>query len=1811
MTNRAQAKPTKDPLDPIQQQSLLTPILIGAVFTLLTVVWLVYDDFIATKPWKAYQATYQTVAVSFLAEQIHQEREAFEVAPKQARDDLDALLDQILNDQELVAEQERLAEEISQLEKQVKAIDGDVGDVFWMKEQASMLGARKYEKEHGINKWTDDHYRAVLEEVIRRTETTVRLRLVIERYKGQRPELTAAVTRINDRLRQQSTRLRNARQAMEAFTNFKTDFVQVYKSHGGSADIVDRCESCHRGNSEPYLSRDKMWSSHLSNDTARGFVAKFAEKNYYQFKQPRLLQLAEAERTLGPAPQGSFFSNDKAAEVAESGLAANLDSGSARGFMAVPTLASVEAMFRLDDAERNALNMVWMERQAWRYDGMWQDWGRIPEPDPETGAQDPSIAKLRDGEASAIFASDASVALARKHKFARDPGLYEDGQVGEQPQEEFPTYFLTAEAFLWLATEGPYRLDGHMTYPDRFGIGNKPWFQAVVNDPRVVELYKNSYRDFRIHIKENLLMFTAHPRKEVIIDNVHNKEHFGCMSCHRGFGIHAKSVRDAHGNQAHWLVPLFKEGYQEASCQKCHKKDLELAGATRAQEGKMLYQQLGCWSCHSYEGYDAEAGEKLRVAKDRRDGEADLERLNAELDGVMETLATDFALDEMGNTAYASRLMAGGMREELALSESDKKESALRNRQRELERERISLEGSIRDSVSRLAELQHEHKKRGPSLMELSHKIGDENKGWIANWIRYPKGFRPSTRMPHFWYGPFAFLDEKKIVAAGGEAHTAFTDDASDEMRYGNPLYRRYNKQTVDAMKGVSTYIWQAAKVSADLGDSPAPSRHNVPLDDPQAIADGRQLFAQGTGCMSCHSVENDLVKGSAVIPFTTYQPGVEGADSRGFLTEYVHFDGSSDMRPKVFMPAPKYQYRMDGTLAYDGHGNPMTNEFIYGWAANLSRVGEKANPDYLVEWILQPRVRNYTSVMPSFMVDIAGTPPGPQRDAITAVIAQLMGRTDPAGRLLLADARRRRGDITPDALSFYREVLRDQAVLNADVQMRDAMLEQLRRALFGYERAKLIVAYLMTLKHPELSEKGHAHEDNGWIGDYTYWDSVWVSSDESEPEAGDENADPSTRAWKAYMRGELGLSKKPQGKFEKQAVTVTGFGDYSFMDSGYEQFRNARWAQRSAKALKRAAERVRDRAAEAAIDLLPSSRAELNAALTAFQIALDRHQAGLNALAMADGNGAELEFERAALTKQIESANQDVPEILALGGLTIAPDAPRAALAELSQQFGFGAVKLGALDLAGRDYELTTQAGRGRAYTAFYGCAGCHEIEGMETEGKIGVELTEQGSKFWQRLDFGKLEHHAMPEDPLTPESPRWLTRASIRTYDPDHTTIGNYTARTPETLPVVRGGPGYELPAGMRNRYIRSKYDYHRVQPWFQGKVHHPRQWDKGRLLHHNAGWFERTRMPLFELNEHELMAITSFIEGSENLVPWGAGGDSLPANEYIYNYDGSKDDLQKGWWIVHKYNCMGCHSIGPYEGRFRRLSQIGWGAFLEAHGDGDNWNLSELRLVDNIISTPPILADTGSRLRGEWLVNWLREPYDVRNLHFPGPSLMRQWVPGDYRLGGVPDLVNGGIDFATVTDPAKAVVTSRVIMPQFYLTESEARAIHRFLVAIADANPVYVPPKGQSTPEAIAFGEQIFLHGDCLSCHSIDEPVDGVYQPGGKAPNLRNVAQRTRRDWVLDWVRNPDSIQPQGRMYEYFRHDVHSGRWVVRDEVNSLDYRPRVDAGNRNSDLLQYDGDHSAALVAWIFEGLPKQRTSDLQAKLDAMRAKQGGG
>lgn len=54
----------------------------------------------------------------------------------------------------------------------------------------------------------------------------------------------------------------------------------------------------------------------------------------------------------------------------------------------------------------------------------------------------------------------------------------------------------------------------------------------------------------------------------------------------------------------------------------------------------------------------------------------------------------------------------------------------------------------------------------------------------------------------------------------------------------------------------------------------------------------------------------------------------------------------------------------------------------------------------------------------------------------------------------------------------------------------------------------------------------------------------------------------------------------------------------------------------------------------------------------------------------------------------------------------------------------------------------------KGRFLTRHYGCHGCHEIAGLEESDKNATDLTKEGSKPIERLDFALLTHEARKED-------------------------------------------------------------------------------------------------------------------------------------------------------------------------------------------------------------------------------------------------------------------------------------------------------------------------------------------------------------------------------------------------------------------------------------------------------------------------------
>jgi mono/diheme cytochrome c family protein len=156
----------------------------------------------------------------------------------------------------------------------------------------------------------------------------------------------------------------------------------------------------------------------------------------------------------------------------------------------------------------------------------------------------------------------------------------------------------------------------------------------------------------------------------------------------------------------------------------------------------------------------------------------------------------------------------------------------------------------------------------------------------------------------------------------------------------------------------------------------------------------------------------------------------------------------------------------------------------------------------------------------------------------------------------------------------------------------------------------------------------------------------------------------------------------------------------------------------------------------------------------------------------------------------------------------------------------------------------------RGQALTKAYGCAGCHEIRGLENEQKIGTELTQEGSKPIERLDFALLTEDAKAGlDPFT----------------------GGETARG-------------------------SWYNH---KGFFENKLRSPGIYDLGKVK--TAA--DRLKMPNIYLTNDEITALTTFLLGSV--------ATALP-ERIRYNPTGQQKQVQDGWWIVQKYNCAGCHNV-----------------------------------------------------------------------------------------------------------------------------------------------------------------------------------------------------------------------------------------------------------------------------------------------------------
>jgi cytochrome c551/c552 len=336
----------------------------------------------------------------------------------------------------------------------------------------------------------------------------------------------------------------------------------------------------------------------------------------------------------------------------------------------------------------------------------------------------------------------------------------------------------------------------------------------------------------------------------------------------------------------------------------------------------------------------------------------------------------------------------------------------------------------------------------------------------------------------------------------------------------------------------------------------------------------------------------------------------------------------------------------------------------------------------------------------------------------------------------------------------------------------------------------------------------------------------------------------------------------------------------------------------------------------------------------------------------------------------------------------------------------------------------------QGRTLVEHYGCAGCHEITGLEDASKVGTDLTQEGSKPIGRFDFAL-----------------WYTKAQ-------------------EGI----------LPDGQTD----ARGSWYTPKGFFDQKLANPAVFDDGK---YKPDPMDRLRMPRPNVDQDQVNALTSFLLGSQQ--------STLPPS-YQYDPTDQRKAIQEGWWIVTKYNCIGCHQI-----------DIGQKTVL--------MGLPQYK-GDNAINLPPVLTSEGARVNPEWLKNFLANP-----------ALS-----------------------ATDTDRDGIRQYLKVRMPTFFLSDDEIRKLVLFFGALSSQQQPFIPEKLTpltDTERAIARGIFTSPAAPCLKCHMTGNPA---HDANATAPNFLLASQRLREPWTERWITEPATIIPGTAMPSglFVRQN---GRWV----------------------------------------------------------------
>ncbi len=144
----------------------------------------------------------------------------------------------------------------------------------------------------------------------------------------------------------------------------------------------------------------------------------------------------------------------------------------------------------------------------------------------------------------------------------------------------------------------------------------------------------------------------------------------------------------------------------------------------------------------------------------------------------------------------------------------------------------------------------------------------------------------------------------------------------------------------------------------------------------------------------------------------------------------------------------------------------------------------------------------------------------------------------------------------------------------------------------------------------------------------------------------------------------------------------------------------------------------------------------------------------------------------------------------------------------------------------------------------------------------------------------------------------------------------------------------------------------------------------------------------------------------------------------------------------------------------------------------------------------NAPPVIDGEGAKVQEAWLYHFLKDPTPIR-----------PWLK--YR------------------------------MPTFGFSEKDTNKIVRYFHNLANQPVSFASTEVHPTEENIQIGRNLFIQLKCIQCHQPGESKGMT--ASFLAPDLLLTKERLKPNWVVEWIKDPQTLQPGTMMPTFFSEGI----------------------------------------------------------------------